>query len=374
MPSADDVLRSIEASVEIIAGHAAAVDAEARFPHESLDALAADRAFGLMVPAERGGSGGELVHLAQACEALGAACASTAMIFLMHQVTAATIAAGGGAKAAAVLKDMAQGEALGTLAFSERIGGAHFYAPELKAVRNGDGSVVVNGKKSFVTSGGQADHFLVLVSSDQGADAYLLDKGAEGVSWEGSWRGLGMSGNSSIAMVLDQVHFDAGALVGAPGNAAELIFTVVAPVFLVGLAAVNVGIAQAAATAAGEHVKTRSYSPGGTLAEIQYIQHVVADMDIKTRMARLLVQEAAALADAGDPGALVPIMEAKVAATEVAQAVTGDAMTATGGRGYTPELPVERHLRDARAGAVMAPTNAVLRNWIGKALTGQPVP
>jgi alkylation response protein AidB-like acyl-CoA dehydrogenase len=67
-------------------------------------------------------------------------------------------------------------------------------------------------------------------------------------------------------------------------------------------------------------------------------------------------------------------MEAKVAATEAASAVTQMALDATGGQGYTPALPIERHLRDARAGAVMAPTNAVLRSWIGKALAGLPVP
>ena len=70
--------------------------------------------------------------LAEACEALGAACASTAMVFLMHSVTAATIAAGGGERASDVLGAMARGDALGTLAFSERGTGAHFYAPELQ--------------------------------------------------------------------------------------------------------------------------------------------------------------------------------------------------------------------------------------------------
>lgn len=186
--------------------------------------------------------------------------------------------------------------------------------------------------------------------------------------------GLGMAGNSSIAMNLDNVRLGPDRLVGAPGKAGDLIFGVVAPWFLLGLSAVNVGIAQAAATAASEHVKARRYGSGGILAEVQYIQHLVADMDLATRKARLLVHNAAALGDSGDPGALVPIMEAKVGSTEAAQDVTSLAMTATGGQGYTPSLPVERHLRDARAGAVMAPTNAILRNWIGKALTGLPVP
>jgi alkylation response protein AidB-like acyl-CoA dehydrogenase len=148
----------------------------------------------------------------------------------------------------------------------------------------------------------------------------------------------------------------------------------VAPFFLVGLAAVNVGIASAAAAAATTHAAERRYADGSSLAEVQYIQHLLADMDLATRQARLLVREAARLGEADDEAALVAIMEAKVAATEAAAAVTQKALEATGGQGYTPSLPIERHLRDARAGAVMAPTNAVLRNWIGKAVAGLPVP
>jgi alkylation response protein AidB-like acyl-CoA dehydrogenase len=86
------------------------------------------------------------------------------------------------------------------------------------------------------------------------------------------------------------------------------------------------------------------------------------------------VQEAARLGDAGDDAALVTIMEAKVAATDTAARVTQTSLEVAGGQGYTRALPFERHLRDARAGAVMAPTNAVLRTWIGKALAGLPVP
>lgn len=183
-----------------------------------------------------------------------------------------------------------------------------------------------------------------------------------------------MAGNSSIAMEFDEVEISAEDRIGEPGGGGDLVFNVVAPVFLVGLASVNVGIAAAAQTAAVEHVKSRAYPDGGTLAEIQSIQHVIADMDLAVRQARLLVHEAARLGDAADPSALVPIMEGKIAATEAATKVTQLALDACGGRAYGPSLPIERHLRDARAGAVMAPTNAVLRNWIGKALAGLPVP
>jgi isovaleryl-CoA dehydrogenase len=296
-------------------------------------------------------------------------------VFLMHSVTAASIAAGGGARAGESLAALASGEAIGTLAFSERGTGAHFYSPELKAERS-NGSVRISGRKSFVTSGGQADLYLVLVQGEQEgtADAYLLPRDAEGLRPDGTWNGLGMAGNSSIALELNGVQLEDEARIGGAGEGIGLVFNAVAPFFLVGLAAVNVGIASAAATAATAHVKDRRYPDGTSLAEVQFIQHTLADMDIAVRMARLLVREAARLGEAGDESALAAIMEAKDAATETAAAVTQKALEATGGQGYTPALPIERHLRDARAGAVMAPTNAVLRSWIGKALAGLPVP
>ena len=182
-----------------------------------------------------------------------------------------------------------------------------------------------------------------------------------------------MAGNSSVAAEFDCV-VDAAARIGGAGEGQGLVFTAVAPFFLAGLAAVNVGIAAAALAATVEHASKPRYADGGSLAEIQSIQHALADMDMSTRAARLVVQEAARLGDAGDASALVALMEAKVVATEAAASVTQTALEVCGGQGYTRALPIERHLRDARAGAVMAPTNGVLRNWTGKALAGLPVP
>jgi isovaleryl-CoA dehydrogenase len=367
----DAVRRTAE---EHIAPQAARIDSERAYPGDNLSALGEIGGLGLVVPTEHGGAGGALSALAEACEALGSACASTAMVFLMHSVTAATVAAGGGGRAADALADMAGGT-IGTLAFSERGTGAHFYAPELQAVRS-NGGVRILGRKSFVTSGGQAGVYLVLVQGDtEGtADAYLVRGDHPGVRADGAWAGLGMAGNSSVALQLDDVELSDEDRIGAAGEAIGLVFGAVAPFFLVGLAAVNVGIATAAAAAATSHAAERRYADGSSLAEVQHVQHLIADLDLATRQARLLVREAARLGEAGDDGALVAIMEAKVAATDAAAAVTDKALHVTGGQGYTPALPIERHLRDARAGAVMAPTNAVLRTWIGKALAGLPVP
>jgi alkylation response protein AidB-like acyl-CoA dehydrogenase len=327
-----------------------------------------------MVPEAYGGAGGGLGALVEACEAVGAACASSGMVFLMHSVAAATIAAGGGERAGEYLGAIAEGRGLGTLAFSERGTGAHFYAPELRAER-ANGAVRISGRKAFVTSGGHADLYLVLVQSTggEGLDCYVLD-GDSGVAFEGHWDGLGMAGNASVAMRIDGVDVDPAARIGGEREGEQLVFSAVAPSFLAGLAAVNVGIASAALAAAVEHVGSRHYADGGSLAEVQSIQHALADMDMTTRSARLAVREGARLGDAGDEAALVALMEGKVVATEAAAAVTERALEVCGGQGYTRALPVERHLRDARAGAVMAPTNGVLRNWIGKALAGLPVP
>jgi isovaleryl-CoA dehydrogenase len=371
-------LESVQAAVrtvahERIAPAAAAVDREFRFPQDGLRALAQAGALGLLIPPDHGGAGGGLTALAQACETIGGACASTGMVFLMHCVTAATVAGGGGPAAPELLERLAGG-AIGTLAFSERGTGAHFYAPELRAQRS-NGQVSLSGRKSFVTSGGHADVMLVLVQGEgDGLDCYAVEKTAAGVSFDGHWEGLGMRGNSSIAVEFDGVALERDTLIGEPATGAQLVFGVVAPTFLVGLAAVSVGIAQAAVTAATEHVQSRQYADGSALAEVQAIQQSVADADLQTRSARAMLHEAAALGDAGDEGALVPLMETKVLCTDVAARVTQAALELCGGQAYTPALPIERHLRDARAGAVMAPTNGVLRTWAGKALLGLQVP
>lgn len=370
-----DVLSAISAAAEQIAAGAADVDRDHAFPAAALTSLAESGGLGLVVAKEHGGAGGGLSALAEACETVGAACASSGMVYLMHSVTAATIAGGGGANAGAYLQALASGERVGTLAFSERGTGAHFYAPGLEAQPH-NGGVRISGRKSFVTSGGHADIYLVLVQSatGDGLDCFAVERDADGISFDGDWRGMGMAGNSSIALELTDVYADDAARIGDAGAGASLVFGVVAPFFLVGLASVNVGIAAAALKTAANHAANRTYGDGSSLAEVQMIQHLIADMDIAVRSTRLLVREAAALGDAGDEGALVPIMEAKVAATETAASVTQRALEVCGGQGYTPSLPIERHLRDARAGAVMAPTNGVLRSWIGKALTGLPVP
>jgi alkylation response protein AidB-like acyl-CoA dehydrogenase len=354
---------------------AAEIDRARAYPQDGIAALAQAGLLGLLVPQAEGGRGGDLVDLALVSEALGWGCASTAMCFLMHSCGCALIAA----KATPEqrqrwLAPAARGDLRTTLAFSERLTGAHFYQPEIAATRN-DGTFRLSGRKSFVTSGGQAQIYPVLVraSGADGLDVLIVPSDATGVRFEGTWEGTGMAGNSSVVMVLDNVVIPSTDLVGNEGDGMELVFNVVAPTFLVGLAAVNVGIAQAALDAAVEHAKERRYENGAALAEIPAIQTYLAEMSVATQAARQLVAEAARAAAAGEATALPLVMQAKVAATEAAAAVTGQAMQVGGGLAYSRQSSIERHWRDARAGAVMAPTNDVLKEWLGKVLTGLPL-
>jgi len=354
---------------------AESIDRERRFPAENLKALANAGLMGLLVPARHGGSGGTLASLALVSEQLGWGCASTAMCFLMHSCCCAVLASKATAgQAERWLRPASRGEFIGTLAFSERGSGAHFYAPEIKAERH-NGAFHLSGRKSFVTSGGHAQLYPVLVNASgaPGLDLLLLTPDLPGLSFEGDWDGIGMAGNSSITMGLADVAVPVQNLLGNEGDGQQVVFDVVAPTFLIGLAAVNVGIAQAALDATVEHAKTRRYPTGQILAEVQAIQMYLAQMSSSTQAARQLVLEAARAADTGEATALPLVMQAKIVATETSRVVTDQGMQVGGGQAYGRHLSLERHWRDARAGSVMAPTNEVLKEWLGKVLTGLPL-
>ena len=368
-----DSARRIAAS-DLLSG-ADKIDRERSYPSENLKALADAGLMGILVPLDHGGRGGTLTDLAVVCEQLGWGCASTAMCFLMHACGCAVIASRATKEQAERwLRPAARGEALATLAFSERGSGAHFYSPEIKAERR-DGAFYLKGRKSFVTSGGHAQLYPVLVNASgaPGMDILAVTPDLPGVSFEGLWDGLGMAGNSSITMVLSDVAVPVDNLLGKEGDGQDVVFGVVAPTFLVGLAAVNVGISQAALDSAVEHARGRRYPTGESLAEVQIIQTYLAEMSSATQAARQLVMEAARAADDGEGSALPMVMQAKVVATEASRKVTDQAMQVGGGQAYGRHLPIERHWRDARVGSVMAPTNEVLKEWLGKLLTGLPL-
>jgi alkylation response protein AidB-like acyl-CoA dehydrogenase len=163
-------------------------------------------------------------------------------------------------------------------------------------------------------------------------------------------------------------------LLGREGDQIWYTFEVVAPYFLVAMAATYVGVAQAALDITMGHLQRRRYQHSGeTLAEVSVLQHRVAEMQVAVLKSRGLLYHAAHLGDTGDEQAVIAIMLAKADAGDTAVAVANEAMTLCGGAAYRENSELSRLLRDARAGHVMAPTTDVLKVWAGRSLLGLPL-
>lgn len=369
-----------EIANRVAAPLAARTDQEARWPEEGMRALGEAGLLGLHVPRRLGGFGEGLSALAQVTEVLGQACSSTAMCFGMHSVATAVIAA----KATPYqeeqyLRPIAAGRHVTSLALSEPGTGAHFFLPRATFRREAD-AFVVDGAKSFVTSGAHANSYVVSAVApgaelDPGTFTCLLvDEGANGLEWAKPWAGVGMRGNSSRAATLRGVHVPEGNLLGHEGDQIWFVFEVVAPYFLVAMAGTYLGVAQAAFELAVAHLKSHRYEhTSERLAENAALIERVAELWTQVERSRRLLHHAARLGDDGSPEAPKALFAAKVDVADTAVSVTNTAMTLLGGRGYQENGQLARLMRDAQASHVMSPTTHLLKRWLGRSVLGLPL-
>ena len=176
-----------------LAPRAAGVDRDAAFPKESITALGAEGLLGLNVPKEYGGLGQGPRTAVAVIDAIAQRCPSTAMVYLMHLCGIACYTAAP-EKTRALLEAAAAGRHLSTLAFSEKGSRSHFWAPVSRASGNGNGAVSISAQKSFVTSAGHADGYVVSTLSTGAtqplaSSIYLVLKEDAGVDVSGPWRG-----------------------------------------------------------------------------------------------------------------------------------------------------------------------------------------
>jgi alkylation response protein AidB-like acyl-CoA dehydrogenase len=358
-----------------IASHAARVDRAGVFPQESIAALGDRGLHGLNIPTTFGGLGHGLSTMAATLDVVAQQCSSTAMVYLMHLCGVACYAASPG-KTESLLREAASGRHLSTLAFSERGSRSHFWAPVSRAVANGDGGVHLNASKSFVTSAGQADGYVV---STLAADAmqplestlYLVLRSDDGVRVSGTWSGLGMRGNASAPMTLENVAVPAERALTAPGKGLDMMLGVALPAFQVGSAAVAIGIAEAAVAATVRHLtQTRFEEARMKLSELPTLRARVAQMRVETDRARAHLVAVLDALETSRPETQLLVLEAKAAATEAAVSVTETAMRTCGGAAFGGAHGLERLFRDARAPVIMAPTTDQAYDFIGRALCG----
>ena len=355
-------------------------DKEGRFSTEAVDMLGRAGLLGLTLPTEFGGTGLGPRTFAAVTATLSEADASVAMVYLMHICAATTIAAARpGAAVAQILKEIASGGHLSTLAFSESGSRSHFWAPVSHARRNGTG-VRITAKKSWVTSAGCAQSYVVSSLAPEGAGPtdstlYLVPAGLSGLSVAGSWDGLGLRANASAPMMLDDCEVPYELQLTNDGAGFQAMLDVVLPQFNLGMAAVALGLCRAVVAATAAHLKSARFEHlGQSLGEsLPTLRAQLAIMQIDTDGLSARVDDLVEHLERPRDTTLLRVLETKAAAGDIAIGVTSTAMRVCGGAAFSKHMIIERLFRDAHAGAVMAPTGDVLREFIARALLGMPL-
>jgi len=361
--------------------HARDVDATGEFPQASVDALRGSGLLGLTLPTDVGGLGGGPPELVEALSQLAAVCGSTAMVYLMHVSAAMAIASAPPSGRPDLVAQLASGEKLGTLAFSEAGSRSHFWAPVSQS-QTVDGGTQVKTRKSWVTSAGHADLYvlstltspeLVPPEAPVPIDLFAVHATVPGVDVIGRFRGLGLRGNASAPMTFD-LTAPAGDRLGAPGTGFGLMLGTVMPWFNLGNAAVSLGLSQAATDAAVAHTSgARLEHLGESLAQLPTIRAQLARMALDLATTRSYVDTAARSIASPDETTTLHVLGVKAVANDAALRISDAAMRVCGGAAFSEHLQLERFFRDARAGGVMAPTADVLYDFYGRAITGQPL-
>jgi alkylation response protein AidB-like acyl-CoA dehydrogenase len=376
------VSKAREIASRVLAPSAGQNDKAGRFSTEAVNSLGESGLLGLMLSADFGGSGLGPRTFAAVIATLAEADASVAMVYLMHILGTATIAAARPSAAQAlapILREIGAGRHLSTLAFSEAGSRSHFWAPISRAHRN-DNGVRISAKKSWVTSAGHAQSYVVSALAPEGAGPtdstlYLLKSDTRGLSVAGPWDGLGLRANASAPVALEDCPVSSDFQLTDDGAGFPAMLNVVLPLFCLGTASVALGLCRAAVAGTTLHLKTAKFEHlGQSLGEsLPTLRAQIATMQIETDGLSARIDDLVDHLEKPRETTMLRVLETKAAAGDVAISVTSTAMRTCGGAAFSKHLSIERLFRDAHAGAVMAPTGDVLREFIGKSLLGMPL-
>ncbi|MEU6101397.1 acyl-CoA dehydrogenase [Streptomyces flaveolus] len=357
-----DAVRSLAEAK--IAPHAAAVDEEARFPQEALDALTANDLHAVHVPEEYGGAGADALATVIVIEEVARVCASSSLIPAVNKLGSLPVILSGSEELKKkYMTPLAKGDGMFSYCLSEPDAGSDAAGMKTKAVRDGD-FWVLNGVKRWITNAGVSEYYTVMAVTDpekrsKGISAFVVEKSDEGVSFGAPEKKLGIKGSPTREVYLDNVRIPADRMIGAEGTGFATAMKTLDHTRIT-IAAQALGIAQGALDYAKGYVKERKQF-GKPIADFQGIQFMLADMAMKIEAARQLTYAAAAKSERGDSDLTFQGAAAKCFASDVAMEVTTDAVQLLGGYGYTRDYPVERMMRDAKITQIYEGTNQVQR-------------
>jgi alkylation response protein AidB-like acyl-CoA dehydrogenase len=357
-----DAVRSLAEAK--IAPYAAAVDEEARFPQEALDALVANDLHAVHVPEEYGGAGADALATVIVIEEVARACASSSLIPAVNKLGSLPVILSGSEELKKkYMTPLAKGEGMFSYCLSEPEAGSDAAGMKTRAVRDGD-HWVLNGVKRWITNAGVSEYYTVMAVTDpekrsKGISAFVVEKSDEGVSFGAPEKKLGIKGSPTREVYLDNVRIPADRMIGEEGTGFATAMKTLDHTRIT-IAAQALGIAQGALDYAKGYVRERKQF-GKPVADFQGIQFMLADMAMKIEAARQLTYAAAAKSERGDSDLTFQGAAAKCFASDVAMEVTTDAVQLLGGYGYTRDYPVERMMRDAKITQIYEGTNQVQR-------------
>ncbi|OLD38105.1 MAG: acyl-CoA dehydrogenase [Candidatus Rokubacteria bacterium 13_1_40CM_2_68_8] len=344
-------------------------DERHEFPHEIVRKLGPLGFLGVLVPEEFDGAGLDYVSYALIVEELCRGDASVGITMWAHNSLCANHIAAFGSpeQKRKYLPSLAAGQTLGAWGLTEPGSGSDAGALATRAeLRNGEW--VLNGSKAFITNASVAATAVVMARTrpertSKGISAFILEKGMPGFSSGKPYRKLGLHASNTAELIFEDARVPQANLLGERDTGFVQAMKVLEG-GRIAMAAMGVGIAQAAVDQAVRYMRQRT-AFGKTLAEFNGLQGMIADLATEVEVARLLTLRAAYLKDQGRPATHAAAM-AKLFASETAMKAATKAVQIHGGAGYITEFPVERIFRDAKLTEIGEGTSEIQRMVIAR--------
>ena len=341
------------------------------FPIDIIKKLGELGFMGMLVPEAYGGTDLGNFCLILALEEINRACASTGVTMSVHNslTCGSMVKYGNDKQKKKYLPKLASGEFIGAYALSEPGSGSDAASLTSSAVKDGN-EYILNGTKSFISTGADADLFTVMLRTDpeqrtKGITAFLLEPGMKGFEIGKKEDKLGLRASSTVQIMFDDLRVPGEQILGKEGMG----FTIAMNSLdggRIGIASQAVGIAQACLDASVAYAKEREQFKQ-PIGNFQSIQWKIANIAMQNEAARLLVYQAARLKDAGRPHSKEASM-AKLFASETCNEAAREAVQIHGGAGYTTDFPVEKYFRDAKATEIYEGTSEIQRIVISRTL------
>jgi alkylation response protein AidB-like acyl-CoA dehydrogenase len=361
-----------------IAPVAAHFDETGEFPYETVKKMGAQGFMGIEVPEEYGGQGLDTIAYVLAMEEIAKADVAHSTIVSVHNSLFAhgLTKFGTEEQKQTYLAPVARGEKIGAYSLTEPMSGSDAGTMKSRAVRNGD-HYVINGVKSWVTSGPVADYMVLFTMTDpgkkhRGVTAFIIDAHQPGLIRGKKEPKLGIRASATSEIIYEDYKCPVENRLGQEGEGFKIAMTVL-DAGRIGIAAQALGVAEAAFEASVKYANERE-AFGSKIGEFQGLQWMLADMKTRIEAARLLTYNAALKKmEAKQNPNLRYTLEAAMAklyASETAMWVTEKAVQIHGGMGYSKELPIERYFRDAKITEIYEGTSEIQRLVIARNVLG----